>query len=112
MNNFVLFIVVKAVLDGSTKIFFNFQAAFSMSDFVDDFFFAAYAAFMTQYGFYPWTEMQVNKKRFYKHEDRLTFAMSENYALTRDQFMKKLFQRYGIFLLIIYWDAFWCCWIT
>jgi len=54
--NFICLIMAKATITGATKLVFNLNAGASASDFVDDFFFIAYAIFLTQYGFYLWTE--------------------------------------------------------
>ena len=45
--NFICLIMSKAIITGATKVFFNFSAAFSASDFVDDLFFLAYATFLS-----------------------------------------------------------------
>ena len=52
------------------------MAAFSASDFVDDFFFIAYAIILTQYGYYLWTELQISKRRYVNKEHLLGHRLS------------------------------------
>ena len=47
ISNFICLIISKAVITGATKLVLNLRAGFSASDFVDDFFFTAYAIFLT-----------------------------------------------------------------
>ena len=49
-------IISKAIVTGTAKLAYNVVAVFSAMDFIDSFFFVAYATMMTQYGFYIWTE--------------------------------------------------------
>ena len=56
MSMFICFILSKAIIAGACKMLFNLYAGLSASDFVDDFFFIVYALFLTQYGFFCWTE--------------------------------------------------------
>lgn len=112
ITNFICLILSKAVITGATKLLFNCSAAFSASDFVDDFFFMAYAIFLTQYGFYLWTELQQSKVRYVRNEHLLSYKMSEYYAAMRDSFIKTVKQRYFVFLAMTYWASFWCFTIT
>lgn len=99
-------------MTGASKIFFNMHAGWSASDFVDDFFFIAYATLLTQYFFYLWSEMSVSNLRYSANESLLNFKMSENYAMIRATFIKRLKGRFVYFIVFTYWASFWCFYVN
>ena len=111
MTNFICLILSKAVITGATKLWFNLYAGLSATDFVDDFFFIVYTVFLTQYGHYTWTEKQLSNQRYSHDESLLKYKLSENYAMIRDNFIKKFKQRWCIFLVMTYWASF-CCYLV
>ena len=56
ITNFICLIISKAIVTGTAKLAYNCFAAYSAMDFIDGYFFMAYATLMTQYGFYLWSE--------------------------------------------------------
>ena len=99
-------------MTGATKIYFNFNAEASANDFVDDFFFVAYATFLSQYGFYMWNENNISRVKSNNDASNIPFKLSAYYIMVREYFMKKLMYRWCFFLVGIYVASGFCYLIT
>lgn len=112
LTNHICLIMSKAILSSASKIFFNIFTGFSAQDFVNDVYFILYAIFLTQYGFYTWTDRQLSNHRFSQDESLLHYKLSENYSMVRDNFISKIKHRFAVFLVMTYWGSFFSTLIT
>lgn len=111
MSTFVCMTVIKTTLTATAKVYFNDFAAYSGFHYVDDMLFSLYPVIYTQYFFYNWFEINV-PNQFWGKEELLPFKMSENYAHSRDNIIRRLLKTYAWYTLFIYISGFFGFYVT
>ena len=108
--NFINCMMGKTMIVGTCGIFYNIFTGFSAGYFVEDLLFLLYN--LVTFGFYPCSEVSINRRYNQDNEKNLPLPLSQMYAFYRDEYIKRMMRRYIIFSFFMYYGGFVAYYVT